>query len=325
MFAKQETTLNQPQVQQVHRLIGERLHRHRSASWEDDISRNAIDMEPFENLPAPSEFTTEALQETEHFWGQELAGKNVIEMAKKDEIPIPCPADREGYNPGQDVAYWINGLRDHCKIMDVVEQRGVEMRSYFDFGCATGRVLRHFAVQSATPVIWGSDINARHTRWLETFMPMSVRPLSNHCIPSLPIESNSVDVISAFSVFTHIDTFDTCWLAELNRILRPGGFAYLTIHNEATWEVLRGELDNEKNRLVQSILKIDPEFANYVHQPMPDQRSVYRFTNFGPYRAQVFHSNNYIRRVWGRFLEVEEILDCHHVRQSVVILSKKAA
>ena len=325
MFGKQNAGLNPEQAKRVHQIVGERMHRHRSASWEDDISRNAIDMEPFENLPAPCEFTSEEIEETRHIWGDELGDLPIEDMLKRDDVPIPSPADREGYNPGQNAAYWINGLKDHLKIMEVVKERGVDLRSYFDFGCATGRVLRHFAIQAKTPVIWGSDINARHTRWLETYMPMNVRPLSNHCIPSLPISENSVDVISAFSVFTHIDTFDTCWLAELNRILRPGGFAYLTIHNEATWDVLRGELENEKNRLVQSILKIDPEFKNYVHQPMPDQRTVYRFTNFGPYRAQVFHSNNYIRRVWGRFLNVEEIRDCHHVRQSVVIMTKKDA
>jgi hypothetical protein len=36
----------------------------------------------------------------------------------------------------------------------------------------------------------------------------------------------------------------------------------------------------------------------------------------------VFHSNNYLRNVWGRFFEVVEILPRHHVRQTVMLLRK---
>ncbi len=130
-------------------------------------------------------------------------------------------------------------------------------------------------------------------------------------------------MITAFSVFTHINTFETCWLAELRRIMHDDGLCYLTVHNEDTWEICREELDNPDNRLVQSILKIDPEVIHKIHQPLADTRTVYRFAQAGPYRAQVFHSNNYLEKVWGRFFKIEEILPAHHVRQTVVILRKK--
>ena len=136
------------------------------------------------------------------------------------------------------------------------------------------------------------------------------------------MEDNYFDVVSAFSVFTHIDTFETAWIAELRRILKPGGIAYLTVHNEDTWKILRNDMDNPKNRLIQSVLKVDPEFAEKIHQPMPDKRTVYRFQQNGPYRAQVFHSDNYLRRTWGRFMDIKEILPHRHIRQTVVILQK---
>ena len=31
--------------------------------------------------------------------------------------------------------------------------------------------------------------------------------------------------------------FELAWLAELRRVLVPGGFAYLTIHSEHTWRI----------------------------------------------------------------------------------------
>ena len=308
--------------EQLDRRIQHQLREWRPLAWEDDISRNTVDTAPFSNLPPISQRVQEVVD-----WSPRLPQKltepvDIAAMAAKDTAPIPAVEDREGYAPGNDALFWTSGLVDYLKMLQVTDRHAVDVQSYFDFGCATGRVIRHFAMQSQVPCIWGSDINARHIRWLCEFMPKQVRPIANHCIPTLPIPDASVDLVSAFSVFTHIDTFETCWLAELSRILRPGGIAYLTIHNEATWEVLRGEIDNPENRLVQSILRTDPTVREKLALPLAEGRTVYRFTDFGPYRAQVFHSNGYIHQVWSRFFEVREILDCHHVRQTVVVLQK---
>jgi SAM-dependent methyltransferase len=248
---------------------------------------------------------------------------DISDYVSRDTYPIPSAEDREGYTPGFDGTYWLSGFEDYLKIMEFVKKFSLEPKAVFDFGCASGRVIRHFAAQTEIPEIWGSDINARHIRWLCEHLPHTVKPIFNHCIPTLPIPDKSIDVISAFSVFTHIDTFETCWLAELRRILSDDGFAYLTVHNEDTWEMISDQVDNEENRLVQSMLRIDPTVREALQGPLPDTRTVYRFSQSGPYRAQVFHSNNYLRQVWGRFFEIEEILPGHHIRQTVLVLRKK--
>lgn len=306
----------------VLKMIDQKLRTWRPAAWEDDMSRNSLDHAPFANESPVSERLDEIAIVADRLPEGMKKRFDILEMAGRDNAPIPSSEDREGYAPGNDPQYWISGLKDYIRMTDVAVRSKVDVQSYFDFGCATGRVVRHFAAQSDIKTIWGSDINARHIRWLLEYMPQQVKPIANHCIPCIPIPDNSVDLISAYSVFTHIDTFETCWLAELSRILRPGGLAYLTVHNEATWDVLRTEIENPNNRLVQSILKTDPSVREKLQQPMAEGRTVYRFTDFGPYRSQVFHSNKYLERVWGRFFDLQEILDCHHVRQSVVVLRK---
>lgn len=301
---------------QIHMLVTRRLNDHRPAAWEDDFSRNSLDNLPFENLPP----ICERLEEVRKLTAPCLDGMDVTEFARRDTMPIPSPEDRERYSVGHDAMYWFTGLCDYLKVLAEAAKNKVTIERYIDFGCASGRVLRHFAAQSDIQEIWGSDINARHIRWLCEFMPPTVKPIANHCIPQLPIGDKTFELISAFSVFTHIDTFETCWLAELKRILKDGGMAYVTIHNEDTWASLRTEIDNENNRLVQAMIDIDPEIQTKLSGDMPDGRTVYRFTQRGPYRAHVFHSNNYIRKVWGRFFEIVDILPCHHVRQSVVVL-----
>jgi SAM-dependent methyltransferase len=309
----------------VHRIVTERLRDTRPVAWEEDISRNTLDTEPFQNLPAASTLHWQQFSNPKRLATLEpLLGDRVLkELIAKDTYPLPCSDDRERYLPGYDGQYWLSGLEDYLKIEQAANRYGVNARSVFDFGCASGRVIRHFATQSNIPEIWGSDINRRHIRWLYEFMPQSIKPIFNNCIPTLPMRDNSVDIISAFSVFTHIDTFETSWLAELRRVLSDDGIAYITVHNEDTWEAIRESIDDKANRLVQSIIKIDPSFRQTLLGDMPDTKSVYRFSQSGPYRAQVFHSNNFLRKVWGRFFTIEEILPLHHARQTVLILRNK--
>ena len=297
----------------------------RPESWEDDISRNTLDDSPFTSLPSPASRNVSDFEDASRLKAMRplLEGTPISKFIEKDSWPIPTPEDREGYSAGFDENYWISGLEDYLKIMQVAKNLGVVPKSVLDFGCATGRVVRHFAAQSNCPEVWATDINQRHVRWLYEHLPNNVKPVFNHCIPTLPIPDRSVDIITAFSVFTHIDTFETHWLAELSRIMSDDGMCYLTVHNEDTWKRLEQEKDNEKNRLIQSIVKIDPNFKQMLTEPMPDKRTIYRFTQSGPYRAQVFHSNNYLNNVWGRFFDIEAIMPCHHVRQTVVVLKKK--
>jgi SAM-dependent methyltransferase len=308
---------------QVNQLITSRLRTWRYSAWENDLSSKSQDEEPFENGPPICDRLHELRNIGQHVPASLLGEVEIREMAAQDRAPIPNSQDREGYLPGNDGAYWLSGLADFLKITKVATELGIAVDRYFDFGCASGRVIRHFAAQTNISEIWASDINARHIRWLCEFMPHRVIPMANFALPTFPIADQSIDLVSAFSVFTHIDTFETCWLAEIRRILCPGGVAYLTIHNEDTWSSLREVVDDPENRLVRAMIRVDGETPLKILGPLPQNRIVYRTTELGPYRAQVFHSNDYVRNVWGRFLDVLEILPRHHGRQAVVILRKK--
>ena len=291
--------------------------------WEDDISANVADLAPFDLLPPLASRSREELGDLRNYIDAKLlAGRDPNLLATKDTYAIPSPQDREFYARRSDPFYWAFGLSDCFKVLAVAARLGRSIKRILDVGCASGRVLRHFAIQTDIPEVWGRDINQRHIRWLCEHLPPRVIPVFNHCIPSLPMEDNYFDVVCAFSVFTHIDSFETSWLAEIRRILAPGGIAYLTIHNEETWESLRDESPDVDKRLLHSLRAIDPQVDAAIASPMPKTRFVYRFLSTGPYRAQVFHSNAYVEQVWSRFFEVVEIIPLHHAKQAVVVLRK---
>lgn len=307
------------------RLIKYFMQGQRPEAWEDDISRYALDARPFKNQAAPNQLDKKLFSNPSRLAVMEslLAGKELTELIELDSYPIPSSSDREGYLPEYDGAYWMSGLEDYLKVMAIVDKYNVNVRSVFDFGCASGRVLRHFAAQTKIPELWGSDINARHIRWMYEFMPNTVKPIFNSSIPSLPIRDNSIDVLVAFSVFTHLDTFETSWLAELQRVLHDDGIAYITVHNENTWDYLAKLPEDRHDRVIKTLLKCDDNALVALQKPLIETRTVYRYTLTGPYRALVFHSDNYIRKVWGRFFAVLDILPSHHANQSVVVLGKK--
>src|SRR6185503_12477254 len=71
--------------------------------------------------------------------------------------------------------------------------------------------------------------------WLLRHLPRAVKPFQCTALPSLPLPDASLDLVTAFSVFTHIDEYELTWLLELRRLLKSGGIAYLTIHSDDTW------------------------------------------------------------------------------------------
>ena len=297
------------------------LSKFRMPTWEEDISLNHDSLEPFDNSPPPTEIPIEEFKTGDVLPIELLGGRPLEEFIARDTYPIPAASDREGYNPNYNARFFITGLADHLKILAAAKKYEVNIESYLDFGCASGRVLRHFCAQSEIPNLWGTDINGRHIRWLNDYLPPRLKVVHNNCVPQIPIADNSMDVVSAFSVFTHIDTFETAWLAELYRVLKPGGLCYLTVHNDDTWNLLKTAED--ENGLLKRFRTVDPNFDELLKHDIPVERKCFRYTDLGPYRALVVHSNAYLKKTWGRFFDILEIQGRAHGYMQSVLIGRK--
>jgi SAM-dependent methyltransferase len=128
--------------------------------------------------------------------------------------------------------FWIADL-----LATSAERCGLELRDgsrVLDFGCSSGRHLRVF--QAWRPEIrWlGCDPNEQAIAWASEHLPgidFFVSPQD----PPLELDAASLDLVTAVSVWSHFAPGAAeRWLAEMHRLVRPGGLLVLTTQGFAS-------------------------------------------------------------------------------------------
>jgi len=154
-----------------------------------------------------------------------------------DGLPMP-PAELVVQVSGPSRAWFSEqGRSDAAKFRDLAARHGADMAggiSVLDFGCGVGRIARWLAsdVIAAGGTFHGSDLNPKLVAWCAANLPGSYG--RNRLRPPLDVADDQVDLVYAHSVLTHLtEATAGAWLAELARVLRPGGLALLTFHDEA--------------------------------------------------------------------------------------------
>lgn len=111
-----------------------------------------------------------------------------------------------------------------------------------DWGCGMGRVLRHLP---DTYELTGFDYNKSAVEWCGRAFP-GARFALNGLMPPLPAGPGAFDVLYALSVFTHLSgRAHDAWIAEIERVLRPGGVFIGAFHMTPAGGQL---LDDERRR-----------------------------------------------------------------------------
>jgi SAM-dependent methyltransferase len=153
-----------------------------------------------------------------------------------DGLPLPPARLRVMVAGTADPAWFLEGGRRTVETIGAtLAPHGVDFEAphrILDFGCGCGRVARHWSAFPAVE-LYGSDYNESLVRWCVDHLRFATFA-RNGLVPPLDYEDEFFDVVYAVSVFTHLDeNLQFRWLAELRRMLCPGGFLLLTTHGDS--------------------------------------------------------------------------------------------
>ena len=218
-----------------------------------------------------------------------------------EDLPVPPPEVRPGYSPHDDQYYLEWGKRDHDLIVELIKKHG-DYRpnmAIFDWGCASGRVLRHFHAEHKHLgwKLFGTDIQSYLVEWIRQNFPPKFNVICGTTVPHLPYKDDSLDVVYGISVLTHTKYLWDFWLTEFKRVLKPGGLCIQTVQCEAAWEFYH---KHKNEGWVQ-----DGHPSSMLEKPK--MRDDYFF--YGDvFISQIFFKEECLKCYYGRIMTVVEFL-----------------
>ena len=205
-------------------------------------------------------------------------------------------------------------------MLEVLKKAGATPETFdrvLDLGCAAARMLRFYPYSSDKSELWGADVEARHISWCQQHLGSPFLFFTTTTSPHLPFEDNYFDLIYCGSVFTHISDLADAWLLELRRVLRKGGYAFITISDKATMDLLFTKYRDLKEGVgfADIMVRFDKETSIRAKD--------YAWFSFerDPY-SHVFYDSQYLVEKWSRFAKVVSVTPEAYGYQIAILLQK---
>jgi ubiquinone/menaquinone biosynthesis C-methylase UbiE len=220
------------------------------------------------------------------------------------EAPVPPPfmlydilgsCDMGGfYYSGQEHALKIAGLI-------ALERSGLPLK-ILEWGCGPARVLQHLkSPDGSNWELWGSDYNSKTITWCMQHLP-GIHFIHHDLEPPIPLEGECFDVIYCISVFTHLsEASHYHWVAEIIRLLKPGGLFIGTFHGEKYIDQLTYD---EQQQFDSGELVIRGKIRE------------------GKKNFSAYHSDNFVQNLLVPFDKFEKITTSSNFSQTVWIATK---
>jgi len=177
-----------------------------------------------------------------------------------------------------------------------------------DWGCGCGRVTAHFLQMPEGPQVFGCDIDREAIQWCTqnlskgTFAPLNPWPPA-------PYDNKSFDLIVSYSVFTHLHReAQEAWLAEMRRLLVPGGLFLTSTHGDFAFAFAFPDRIAQFN-------------ADGIWDNLPD-KTLDGVAPDGYYRS-VYQTREYTVREWSRHFQVLEYVDSGAAKfQDLIVMQR---
>jgi SAM-dependent methyltransferase len=195
-----------------------------------------------------------------------------------------------------------------------------------DFACGCGRLSRYLAMHREVEA-YGTDVNPDLVAWCQAQLP-GVRTLANPVAPPMSIRPDFFDLVFALSLFSHLPERRALdWLADVARVMVPGGLLIATTHGVPTLEIIRD------SPVHHSMFDLDTAEVEALMARLPREGFIYRpysadtlrVAKAGQEYSNAFIHPDHIARTWNTdLLElVEHIPGGLRGWQDCVVLRRK--
>jgi SAM-dependent methyltransferase len=237
--------------------------------------------------------------------------------------PIPPLALRARVGAPGIVAFERSGARANRLLEHALAEAGRSVGDFgrvLDLGCGCGRSLVPLSLRYPGPAYHGCDIDEPAIAWLRRHHP-ELRVGVNAFAPPLPHGAGSFDLVYAISLFTHLDERgQDAWLAEVRRVLAPGGVGVLTIHGaEAFARFASG--GSASAIPVERIVAHGPfEAGSFAYEEVaPSRWNAVRFIPDGAGWGLAFHGEDYVAERWGAVFDEVRVVRLDGVQDAVLV------
>ncbi len=182
--------------------------------------------------------------------------------------------------------------------------------SVLDFGCGCGRVLSNLQNIDTQCRFYGTDIDQELIKWCKSNLP-NIQWSTNGFQPPLPFAENTFDLIYAISVFTHLnEELQNSWLAELQRVARPGAIIILSVHGD--------------NMITQLAKSYQDQIYSKGFLYLTGATGALKLDKLPDFYQTTYHTKEYIRREWANYCEVISHIDrgIHNHHDAVLLRAR---
>jgi SAM-dependent methyltransferase len=234
-------------------------------------------------------------------------------IASPSDPPLPDAVRRQRVHGNDAVAtFEATGFTVFATLQAILERTTgktwVDFESILDWGCGSGRVLRYF--RDAGTTVTGADVDADNVAWCRRNLPFArCETIPLH--PPTAFADGSFDLAFGVSIFTHLsEPVQFEWLAELRRMVRPGGILLMSYHGLNS--LACGRITPEQAYLVRRDGFLD--VSNHQYDATLAEADYYR---------NCFHDDDYIRLRWGEFFDIVELVPGALSVQDVAVLRRR--
>ena len=205
---------------------------------------------------------------------------------------------------------------------NIAKKHGIDLwecQNILDFGCGWGRIIRFFLKDVDPSGLYGVDVNINIIEICQQSNLRGIEFKQINILPPIQFPDNMFDIIYLFSVFSHLSE-EACmkWLAEFQRILRPGGIAIATTRSRRNIYSLPN-IRNKFPDLEQTLLDYD---NGKICHAATGGGGILDKSFFG----ETAIPEKYVEEKWTKYFPVVEYIhDWEHrsLDQNVIIVQKE--